>query len=447
MTDTATAVAPETGPSSGRLGGTFWRLWSAAVLSQLGDALRTPALALLAATLSRDPRTIAAVVVAGQLPPLMFGLIGGVYADRWDRRRTMALVDGLRALLVAGFAVLVATGQAGIAVLAGCAFLLATLGTFFDASAFAMLPALVPADRLALANGRLQAGTALARGFVGAPAAGVLFAIVAALPFAVDAVSFAVAALLALTLRPAHPSADSSDPVVRSSDNATKPESLTKPGSMAKPESLAKPSRRSLWQEAGDGLRWIRQDATLRVITGLSAVTNLAISAMIAVLVLYALDVLGVAEAGYGVFMATAVVGTLLGALGAGRLARRFGTLAGLRWVLAGQTLALAGLAFSRHPVPGAAALAVFSAGTAMWNALWVAYGQRNVPAELLGRVGSAQRTLGLLTAPVGAALGGFAAQAYGLPVVVYAATALLALATLGSWRTLSRPVPSDQIG
>ncbi|MGW0434621.1 MFS transporter [Micromonospora sp. NPDC003197] len=439
MTDTAVAATPETPRNAGRLGGAFWRLWSAAVLSQLGDALRTPALALLAATLSRDPRTIAAVVVAGQLPPLLFGLIGGVYADRWDRRRTMALVDGLRAVLVAAFAVLVATGQASIVVLAGCAFLLATLGTLFDASAFAMLPALVPADRLAQANGRLQAGTTVSRGFVGAPIAGVLFAIAAALPFAVDAVSFAVAALLALTLRPVRPSTDTSGAAGRSSaDGAVPSRSFG---------NTSQPGRRSLWREAGDGLRWIRQDATLRIITGLSAVTNLAISAMIAVLVLYALDVLGVTEAGYGVFMAAAVIGGLLGALGAGRLARRFGTLAGLRWVLAGQTLALAGLAFSRHPVPGAVALAVFSAGTAMWNALWVAYGQRNVPAELLGRVGSAQRTVGLLSAPVGATLGGFAAQAYGLPVVVYAATAILALATIGSWRTLGRETRSDQVG
>ncbi|MGK5677197.1 MFS transporter, partial [Micromonospora sp. URMC 106] len=59
------------------LGRDYRLLWSAAVSSRLGDALRTPALALLAATLTRDPRVIAAVTVAGQLPPLLFGLLGG----------------------------------------------------------------------------------------------------------------------------------------------------------------------------------------------------------------------------------------------------------------------------------------------------------------------------------------------------------------------------------
>ena len=199
------------------------------MLSRLGDAVRTPALALLAASLTREPRAVAAVVVAGQLPPLLFGLLGGVYADRWDRRRTMAAVDGLR------------------------------------------------------------------------------------------------------------------------------------------------------------------------------AVTNLATSGLIAVIVLYALDVLEVPTAGYGLFMSAAVAGGLLGGLGAGGLGARLGTLPGLRWVLVAETLALAALAVSRHPVPGAIALAVFSAGTASWNALWSAYGQRNVPAAMLGRVGGAQRTVGLLAAPVGA--------------------------------------------
>ncbi|MEO3746831.1 MFS transporter [Plantactinospora sp. B5E13] len=396
----------------------FWPLWTATVLSRLGDALRTPALALLAATVSRDPRTIAAVVVAGQLPPLLFGLLGGVYADRWDRRRTMATVDGVRAALVGAFALLVAAGTirpgpVGVVLLAGCAFLLATLGTLFDAAAFAMLPAVVPTERLAAANGRLQAGTAVAGGFVGAPLAGVLFAAAAALPFAIDAATFAVAALLALTLRP------------------TPVPSLTRQSAAG--TRRADRSRR-FQAELGDGLRWIWRDGTLRRITGLTMVTNLATSGLIAVIVLYALEVLHVPEAGYGLFMAAAVVGSLGGGLVAGRLGTRYGTLPALRGVLVAETVAIGVLALARHPVPGAVALALFSAGTACWNALWAAYGQRHVPAELLGRVGSAQRTVGMLTAPVGAAGAGLLGSAVGLPPVLYAATAIFALAALASW-------------
>ncbi|MET8040727.1 MFS transporter [Micromonospora sp. NPDC005215] len=393
------------------LGRNFRLLWSAAVSSRLGDALRTPALALLAAAVTRDPRIIAAVTVAGQLPPLLFGLLGGVYADRWDRRRTMALVDGVRATVVAALAVAVALDRVGVVVLLLAAFLLAALGTLFDSASFALLPALVPPDALPRANGRLQAGSAVAGGFLGAPAAGVLFAVAPALPFALDAVTFATAALLVLALAPV--------PVV--SANAR---------------------RGSVWSEIAEGVRWLRGHRALWRVTVLAAACNLAISGIMAVLVLYALDVLRVPPAGYGLFAAAAIVGGVAGALGAGRLAARFGTLPALRVVLAAQTVALTGFALARDPVPGGLALAVFAAGTVVWNSLCASYGQRHVPAGLLGRVGAAQRMVGLLTAPVGAVLAGLAAAAYGTVPVAGAAAGTFALVTLAAWRTLRPAAP-----
>ncbi|WP_112730893.1 MFS transporter, partial [Micromonospora noduli] len=287
--------------TSSALGRDFRLLWSAAVSSRFGDALRTPALALLAATVTRDPRIIAAVTVVGQLPPLLFGLLGGVYADRWDRRRTMALVDGVRAAVVAGLAVVVALNRVSVLVLLVAAFLLATLGTLFDSASFALLPALVPPDALPRANGRLQAGSAVAGGFLGAPAAGLLFAVAPALPFALDAVTFAAAALLVLALTP--------------------PLAIT-PGTARR--------RGSVWSEIVEGLRWLRAHRTLWRVTLLTAASNLAISGIMAVLVLYALDVLRVPPAGYGLFTAAAIVGGVAGALGAGRLAARLGTVPAL---------------------------------------------------------------------------------------------------------------------
>ncbi|MET8122790.1 MFS transporter [Micromonospora sp. NPDC005189] len=399
------------------LGRDFRLLWSAAVSSRFGDALRTPALALLAATVTRDPRIIAAVTVAGQLPPLLFGLLGGVYADRWDRRRTMALVDGVRAAVVAALAVAVALGQVNVPVLLVAAFLLAALGTLFDSASFALLPAVVPPDALPRANGRLQAGSAVAGGFLGAPAAGVLFAVAPALPFAFDAVTFAAAALLVLALSP----------------SAGLP-----------PSGHSVPRRGSVWGEIIEGVRWLRGHRTLWRVTLLAAACNLAISGIIAVQVLYALDVLRVPPAGYGLFAAAAIVGGVAGALGAGRLAARLGTVPALCAVLAVQTVALTGFALARHPVPGGLALAVFAAGTVIWNSLCASYGQRHVPARLLGRVGAAQRMVGLFTAPVGAVLAGLVAAAYGTVPVAGAAAGTFALVTLAAWWALrpAAPVP-----
>ncbi|MET8229269.1 MFS transporter [Micromonospora sp. NPDC005298] len=394
------------------LGRDFRLLWCAAVSSRFGDALRTPALALLAAAVTRDARVIAAVTVVAQVPPLLFGLLGGVYADRWDRRRTMALVDGVRAGVVAALAVVVAVDRAGIAALLVAAFLLAALGTLFDSASFALLPALVPPAALPRANGRLQAGTAVVGGFLGAPAAGVLFAVAPALPFALDAVTFAVAAVLVLALAPA--------PVAGHAVGAGA-------------------RRGSVWGEIVEGVRWLRGHRTLWRVTLLAAGCNLAISGLMAVLVLYALDVLRVPPAGYGLFAASAIVGGLAGALGAGRLAAALGTVPALCVVLAAQTVALTGFALARHPVPGGFALAVFAAGTVVWNSLWASYGQRHVPAGLLGRVGAAQRMVGLLTAPVGATSAGLVAAASGTVPVMCAAAATFALVSVVAWWTLRR--------
>jgi predicted MFS family arabinose efflux permease len=403
--------------TSSTLGRDFRLLWSAAVFSRLGDALRTPALALLAATLTRDPRVIAAVTVAGQLPPLLFGLLGGVYADRWDRRRTMGLVDGVRAAVVATLAVAVAYDRAGVLVLLAAAFLLAALGTLFDAASFALLPALVPPAALPRANGRLQAGTAVAGGFLGAPAAGVLFAAAAALPFALDAATFAVAALLVLALAPT-----------------------------PAPVAVTGARSRSVWGEIAEGVRWLRGHQTMWRVTLLAAASNLAISGVQAVLVLYALDVLRVPPAGYGLFAAGAILGGVAGALGAGRLAARLGTVPALCAVLAAQTVALTAFALARHPVLGGMTLAVFAAGTVVWNSLCASYGQRHVPAGLLGRVGAAQRMVGLLTAPVGAALAGLVAAAYGTVPVAGAAAGTFALVTLAALRTLRPTARSPRL-
>ncbi|WP_422744580.1 MFS transporter [Micromonospora sp. WMMD754] len=403
------------------LGRSYRLLWSAAVCSRLGDALRTPALALLAATLTRDPRAVAAVTVAGQLPPLLLGLLGGVYADRWDRRRTMAVVDGARAVVVAALAWLVATGQAGITTLAAAALLLALLGTLFDASAFALLPAVVRPAALPRANAHLQAGTTVAGGFVGAPLAGVLFATTAALPFTVDALTFALAAALVLAI-PRRSCA---------SGPGETPENGRIMGRNRKIGGIG------VWREGWEGVRWVWGDRGLRGLALASAGSNLAISGLAAVLVLYALEVLRVPAAAYGLFSAGVIAGGLVGALLAGRLAARFGTLPALRGVLLGQTLALTGFALARHPLTGGLALAGLAAGTTIWNSLWSAYGQRHVPPGLLGRVGAAQRTLGLAAAPVGAALAGFAGRAYGLAPVGWAAVTVFALVTVAAWVTL----------
>jgi len=105
------------------LGARYWRLWSASTVW-----LRRVALPLLAVHLTRDPRQVALVAAAVTVPWLVFGLPIGALVDRWDRRRTIWVVDLLRTLAVAVLALAVATSTLSIGLLITVTFILGTSG-------------------------------------------------------------------------------------------------------------------------------------------------------------------------------------------------------------------------------------------------------------------------------------------------------------------------------
>jgi MFS family permease len=79
----------------------YWLLWSGSGLSNLGDGIRLTALPLLAATLTRDPLALSAVLAATAAPWIVFGPIAGSLVDRFDRRLLMTWGQAARGLAVA----------------------------------------------------------------------------------------------------------------------------------------------------------------------------------------------------------------------------------------------------------------------------------------------------------------------------------------------------------
>ena len=117
------------------LGGRFTRVWLAATVSFVGDGVMLAAFPLLAATLTNSPLLIAGAQVARWLPWLITGLLGGVLADRMDRRWLMITVDSCRAVLVCALAVAIIGGWDSIPLLYIVAFGLGMGETFFDPAA------------------------------------------------------------------------------------------------------------------------------------------------------------------------------------------------------------------------------------------------------------------------------------------------------------------------
>ncbi|MFE8959899.1 MFS transporter [Streptomyces iakyrus] len=399
--------------------GGFGRLWSAAVLSSFGDALRTAALPLLAVTLTDDPLLIASVTACGYLPWIVFGLLGGAVADRVDRRRAMWTVDALRGLLVAAFAVAVALGHASIGLLIVLTFALTTLQTLFDNAATALLPALVDRDGLGSANARLMTGQRVAGGLLGGPVVPLLLAAGAAVPFAADAVTFLVAAALIATLpAPA-------------------------------PDREPRPAGSTLRREIAEGLRVLTRDKALRALCTATALCNIGMGALVATLVILVTGWLDAGNTGYAVATTAYTVGSLAGGAAGGRLVARFGRMRLVLVAGTAQTAALLVMGSVRSMVALVAALAVFGFMGMVWNVNTMTLMQQRSPAELLGRVSSAFRTLAVAGTPLGALLGGAVAAAWGenTPAWLAAAFFVLSVTALIPARRSDVPVVAPDDG
>lgn len=370
-----------------RLGAAYWRLWWANAVSYGGDGALVSALPLFAVTVTRDPRLISLVSAAIFLPWLLLSLPAGAIVDRHDRMALMWRSQAVAFAVVGVLTVLVVTHTAGIAVLAAAGFLLGCAEVVYSNSEQSALPALVPASVLPRANGNQQVALTVGETFVGPPLGSALFALRAALPFALDAVSFAgSAALLAGLPRTARPPA-------------------AQPGS----------EQQRMRAEIAEGVRWLAGHRLLRTVALLLGVSNFCSQMGQATLVLLATQTLHVGTRGYGLLWTAAAVGSVLGGLVNPVVTRRLGLLPSLTVAMGAFAAVDAGIGLSPDFAVAAALMACNGFFVTMWNVVTVTLRQRTVPAELLGRVNSAYRMLGWGLMPLGALAGGFVAHAAGL--------------------------------
>lgn len=365
------------------LGGRFARLWTAAGISNLGDGVMSAAFPLVVATLTRDPMLVAGATIAAQLPWLLFAVVSGALVDRLDRRRVMIAADLTRAVLVAVLAAAVAFDTVSVPLVYLLAFGLGLAETFFDTSSEAFIPALVHADSLPSANGRLQAVEWVGNAFAGPPIGAMLFAVAAALPFGVNAASFACAAALVWSIKGTFASVRGSKTTVRS--------------------------------DIGEGVRWLLRQPVLRTLSLMAGVTNLFVMGIVATFVLFAQDVLEVTDLGYGALLSGLGVGGLAGAAVAPRLVARFGAGTTAQGSVCTGILVSIVMGSTSSAVVAGAMMVLYGASITAWNVVSVTLRQSLTPDRLRGRVAGAARLLAWGAQPLGAAAGGVIAGAFGL--------------------------------
>lgn len=393
-------------------GSEFQKLWAATAISNLGDGVILVATPLLAAELTQDPAMVAGVSFARHLPWLVFALASGMLADRFNRRRAMALAAGVRSLFTGtlGLAVILHTG--GLPLLYGVVFLLSTGETLFDITAATLVPAVVGRDRLARAYARLAGARTVANLFVGPPLGGFLFGVGPAVPFLVGAVCLLLASGLVLQLRGATYVA-----VKRSGD---------------------------IKAEIAEGTRWLFRHRLLRTISVTLAPLNVMLVAQNSIIVLLAERGLGLDAAGFGVLVSVYGAGGIVGSLVAGRVIAWLGTSRGLRLAMVIEAAYPALFVLSSTPLQAGAVFAMFGVHAVVFGALTSALQQELTPAALRGRIESAARFIEHGSSAPGALLGGTVAANFGLAAPFWLGTATGAVLIPLVWQTFSARVVAD---
>jgi MFS family permease len=383
------------------LGAAYWKLWTASVISNLGDGVSIIAYPWLASALTRNPLHIAAVAVVTRLPWLLFALPAGVITDRVDRRRLVAWMDVFRFLFTLGIAVTVfltqselsspesiesglATppGSAGLllALVYLAALLLGTAEVFRDNSAQTLLPSIVAKDNLEKANGRMWGAEMVMNSFVGPPLGGILLAVAFSLPFFLDAGTFAVAAalvfLIAGEFKPKH---DQERPVAPV----------------------------SFWGDLKEGVKWLWGHLLFRPMAISLGLMNATAMMATATFVLFAQEVLELDAARFGLITTGFAVGGVVGSFTGDRVSKLIGQGPSLFTTITVEILAtlFMGLTSSFWVFWSMGVVLAFV--STLWNVITVSLRQSLIPDRILGRVNSVYRFLGWGMMPIGAALGG----------------------------------------
>jgi MFS family permease len=180
-------------------------------------------------------------------------------------------------------------------------------------------------------------------------------------------------------------------------------------------------------------VRWLAHHRLLRTLAGLLAVNTFCFQLGNVTLILLATQTLHVSDRGYGLLLAGAAVGSVLGGVVNAAIVSRIGELPALLIALGANVLIFAGIGFSPNAVTLSVLLGLNGFATTMWSVVTLSTRQRIVPSNLFGRVNSAYRMLGWGLMPLGSLAGGVIAHELEVRAAYPVAGALRGIALLAA--------------
>lgn len=393
----------------------FTALWIGQTVSEIGSRMTMFVFPLITYVL-----TGSALLAAASEAVHLLGLAGallpaGVLADRYDRRRIMRLASGTGVLAYGSLAVAGILGELTVPPLMLVALITGIGAGLFMPAEISAVRSVVAPEELPTALSQNQARLHVAA-LISAPLGGVLFAIARWLPFAFDAVTFAVSWLLLGRLR-----------------------------TDLSPTPYDGPKRRPV-RELKEGFRFVWDRPFFRVLMVWSALTNLAVNA------LFFAAVLRLIEGGFdawhiGLVESIAGLAGIIGAVVAPWLIERVAT-GRLTAVIAWSFLPLVvPMAFWNEPLVVAGALGLGMLLNPAGNAGISSYRIAVTPPELVGRVQSTAQFASISAMPFAPLLAGVLLSAVGGTATILALggfTAVVACIPTFSRSVRSVPKPAQ---
>jgi MFS family permease len=378
----------------------FALLWLGGLASVAGDWILYAALPFYVYERTGSTIATAGMIVAGLAPAVLLGSVAGVFVDRWDRKRVLVAANLLQAAAVA-LLLLVPLGG-WLWVVYAVAAVQSTVAAFSQPAESALLPTLVPDERLLAANALNALNNRLGR-LVGLPVGAVLFGLLGLRgAVVVDCISFLLAALLVAPIASRH---------------------------VARRESDAGSAWAAFWAEWRNGLILVGGERTVALLFVVFGLMTLGGTMLDPLVVAWVRDVLQEGPEVFAWLLTAHAASGIAATLAVGRL----GAVVDPRALIGWSSVAVAAALTIRHNVPSvplALGLTAVAGVTSVASSIGVeTLAQRAVPDEYRGRVfGSLGATLGLLSL-LGALTGGAVAEAVGIVPMLNVATVLIGLA------------------
>lgn len=359
----------------------FALFWTGQLASSIGSQVSQLALPLLVLAVTHSPAKTGLMAALRGLPFALFCLPAGALTDRWDRKRTMILCDTGRALALAAVPIAYALGHLTFVLLGVVSLLEGALFVFFNQAEAGALTRLVPKSQVpaaVAANSSIESGAQLAGPALG----GLLFGLGMAVPFVVDAVSYAASVIGLLCVRTEFQ------------------------------EERQAPAR-PLHHEIAEGIGWLWRQPVMRFLA-ISTGGLILLGAGYPLILILLAKRLHLSPFGIGLIFASGGVGSVLGGIVAHWLMQRVAVGRIMVWATWIWVLTWIPYAFAPNAVILGLVNVLGFLIVPVYLVTQYSYRLAIIPDALLGRVNSVFRLIAFGSGPLGLALAGFLLQDFG---------------------------------